>query len=98
VQNKLTQTTGGCARGLFVRMQAYFVSLLASLAEEFSLTNTAGKINVQSAGPRTDWTACPVTCLVARFGRHDAVTVTGGATENKEDKNLYKQVIRLLKN
>jgi hypothetical protein len=23
---------------------------------------------------------------------------TGGATENKEDKNLYKQVIRLLKN
>jgi hypothetical protein len=25
-------------------------------------------------------------------------TDTGGATENKEDKNLYKQVIRLLKN
>jgi hypothetical protein len=24
--------------------------------------------------------------------------LTGGATENKEDKNLYKQVIRLLKN
>jgi hypothetical protein len=24
------------------------------------------------------------------------VTFTGGATENKEDKNLYKQVIRLL--
>jgi hypothetical protein len=23
-------------------------------------------------------------------------TLTGGATENKEDKNLYKQVIRLL--
>jgi hypothetical protein len=25
-------------------------------------------------------------------------TFTGGATENKEDKNLYKQIIRLLKN
>jgi hypothetical protein len=39
--------------------------------------------------------------MTLAFGSHEAVvhqSRTGGATENKEDKNLYKQVIRLLKN
>jgi hypothetical protein len=42
---------------------------------------TAGKIYVQSAGPRSDWTACPVTCPVASFGLHDAVTVSRDPSE-----------------
>jgi hypothetical protein len=33
--------------------------------QQSSITNTAGKIYVQSAGPRLDWTARPVTCPVA---------------------------------
>jgi hypothetical protein len=54
---------------------------LAYTAEDWCI-HTAGKIYVQSARPKSDWTACPVICPVAKFGCHDAVIVSRGPSES----------------